>query len=86
MDFFPTLFAHGDPKPRIGEFRYRYVCGNEARDADDNLVGQENDQIEFNYAEHKMVGEMLSLKWSKIDPTSGTRELTLPNGVQVELR
>lgn len=82
-DVYMTSFAPGEPKTRIGEFGYRYACGSRARDASGNLVGQENDQIEFNYAEHKMMGEMLSLKWSKTESTSGTRELTLPNGVKL---
>lgn len=82
-DVFPTSFAHGDPKTRIGEFGYYYACGSQARDANGNMVGQENDQIEFNYAEHKMMGEKLSLKWSDTESTPGTTELELPNKVKL---
>ena len=82
-DINDTSFAPGDPKTRIGEFGYRYACGSEARDANGNLIGNENDQIEFNYAEHKMMGEMLLLKWPKTNPTAGDKELTLPNGVRL---
>jgi len=80
---YPTEFAPGDPKTRIGDFGFRFACGSEARNSNGNLVGEVNDQIEFNYAEHKMTGEMLSLKWDKTKWTSGTAELTLPNKVKL---
>jgi len=80
---YPTDFAPGDTKTRIGQFGFRYACGSQARNSNGNLVGKVNDQIEFNYAEHKMMGEMLSLKWSKTKSTSGTEELTLPNKVKL---
>ncbi|MCJ1319855.1 hypothetical protein MMC15_005191 [Xylographa vitiligo] len=82
-DVHHNFFAHGNPKTRIGGFGYRYACGSVARDTDGNLIGQENDQVEINYAEHKMMGGMLRLEWLKTDPTAGDRELTLPNGVKL---
>ncbi|KAF4337497.1 phosphatidylcholine-hydrolyzing phospholipase c [Fusarium beomiforme] len=78
-----TTFAPNDPKTRVGEFGYRYACGNRARDEHNELKGQENNEIKFNYAEHKMMGEMLHLKWPRDEITDGMRELSLPNGVKL---
>ncbi|KAM5341871.1 hypothetical protein ACJ41O_014902 [Fusarium nematophilum] len=80
---YPTNFAKNDPKTRVAQFGYRYACGERARDENNNLIGEENDQIEFNYAEHKMMGEMLRLRWSGTETTPGTRELQLPNGIKL---
>ena len=82
-DVYSTSFAPGDRKTRLGEFGYRYACGSQARDERGNLVGKENTEIEFNYAEHKLMGEMLQLKWSTGEQTSGLKELRLPNGVKL---
>ncbi|KAL2672772.1 hypothetical protein Neosp_013488 [[Neocosmospora] mangrovei] len=80
---YPTQFAKNDPKTRVGQFGYRYACGERARDENNNLIGDENPQIEFNYAEHKMMGEMLLLRWPGSEPTPGTIELQLPNGIKL---
>lgn len=82
-DAYYTEFVQNDPKTRVAEFGYRYACGTKAHDVNGNLVGSKNDQIEFNYAEHKTMGEMLHLKWPNADPSLGSRELTLPNGVKL---
>ncbi|KAL5600693.1 hypothetical protein FOVSG1_008505 [Fusarium oxysporum f. sp. vasinfectum] len=80
---YPTSFAHNDPKTRVGEFGYRYACGSRARDENNGLIGKEDNDIKFNFAEHKMTGEMLRLRWSPTETSSGMRELSLPNDVKL---
>jgi hypothetical protein len=80
---YPTMVAPDDSKTRIGEFGLRHECDSRARDKDNNLIGKANNQIEFNYAEHKMIGEMLHLRWSKTETRLGTTELQLPNDVKL---
>ena len=75
-----TDYSKKDPTVRIGEFGYWYACGKRSKDAKGNIKGKPNDQIEFNFAEHQYLGEMLSLTWKDGSKTDGSRKLTVREG------
>ena len=85
-DVHQTDFLPDDSQTRVGDFGYRYECGSKARDKHGNFIDKVNDQIEFNYAEHKMIGEKLELKWPKgesFETRRGDKPLTLNNKVKL---
>ncbi|KAL5622317.1 hypothetical protein FOBRF1_001567 [Fusarium oxysporum] len=56
---------------------------NDPKTRNNGLIGKEDNDIKFNFAEHKMMGEMLRLRWSPTETSSGMRELSLPNDVKL---